>query len=363
MAFQLFFEKLLRIHFITLILIVVLGIKLYNQKKAKDAELHYFWMTLTCCFVLVLQDVVESLCALDSDMRFFRILFSVVGYTLRPVAAIGLLLVVCPPERRTWKLWIPALVNFAVFLTAFFSPVAFSFGEDYGFVRGPLGYCVFVVALMYMVLVLVATWRRFHERSHAERWTLVICAASCIGASVVDAVYGGSRLNEAIMISCVFFYIFLRSHDNRLDPLTSLENRFAFYEDVKQRQKNLSAIASMDMNGLKRINDTRGHAEGDRALEAVGHCLARFNGRNVNAYRIGGDEFVMIFLQQGEAAVRRTLDAAKEEVARAGYSLSVGCAMKAAGESVEDALQRSDQAMYRDKAEYYRQSGMDRRQQ
>ncbi len=355
------FNQMIASHFITILLIVVYAIKLSDQKKARDAELRYFWMTLICCLLLVLEDVCEGLCATDPALRLPRIFFSIVGYTLRPVAAIGLLLVVCPPERRNWKLWIPAVINLAVFLTAFFSPVAFSFGSDYGFVRGPLGYSVFVVGLLYMVQILFATWRHFYNRKKSERWLLIICAASCIVASVIDAFNGGCRLNEAIMISSVFFYIFLRSHDNRLDPLTGLENRFSFYDDMKNQQKAVTAVASLDMNGLKHINDTRGHAEGDRALAGIGRCLARVNSRDTIAYRIGGDEFAMLFMRQDEAAVKQSIARVKQDVARAGYSLSAGYAMRENDEQVEEALIRSDRNMYSDKADYYRQSGMDRR--
>ena len=354
-------DLLLTRHFLTGLLILVCGIKLYSEKKAKDAELRYFWMTLICCALLVLQDVAESLAAQDPDLRFFRILFSVIGYVLRPVAAIGLLLVVCPPKRRTWRLWIPALINLAINLTAFFSPIVFSFDQDYHFVRGPLGYSVFIVGMLYMAQILVATWHRFHERKRSERWILILCAAACIIASVLDALYWGIRLNDAIMISSVFFYMFLRSHDNRLDPLTSLENRFAFYEDIQRHPKSVSAIASLDMNGLKHINDTQGHAEGDKALAAIGQCLNGINGKNTVAYRIGGDEFAILFFKQDEESVSRTVLQACEAVKQAGFSLSAGYAMREGDERVEDLLHESDRKMYEDKAAYYRQSGMDRR--
>ena len=355
------FNYMIARHFVTLLLIVVYAIKLLDQKKTSDAELHYFWTTPICCLLLVMEDVCESMCALDPALRLPRTVFSIIGYTLRPVAAIGLLLVVCPPERRNWKLWIPAVLNMVVFLTAFFSPVAFSFDDEYGFVRGPLGYSVFVVALLYMIQILFATWRRFYDRKKSERWLLILCSASCIAASVIDVLNGGCRLNETILISSVFFYIFLRSHDNRLDPLTGLENRFSFYDDMVHQQKAATAVASLDMNGLKQINDTRGHAEGDRALAGIARCLARASSRNTIAYRIGGDEFAVLFLRQDEAAVKQAIEQVRQDAARAGYSLSAGYAMLEGDELVEDALIRSDRNMYSDKAEYYRTSGMDRR--
>lgn len=79
---------------------------------------------------------------------------------------------------------------------------------------------------------------------------------------MVDVAVGGDHLTEAIMISIVFFYIILYSHDNRLDPLTGLLNRQAFYDDCKLSGKSVRAVASLDMNGLKELNDTQGHKAG-----------------------------------------------------------------------------------------------------
>ena len=94
------------VHFTTLFLAVLYGIKLRAQKKAKDVEMRFFWTTLLCCFLLVIEDILETICAADPDLRFWRILVSIIGYVLRPTAAVGLLLVVCPPEKRSWKIWI-----------------------------------------------------------------------------------------------------------------------------------------------------------------------------------------------------------------------------------------------------------------
>ena len=352
---------LMKKHFATILLMTIFAMKLRGQKELKDAERRYFWMTLTCCFLLVLQDVAESLASLNPALRLFRIFFSIVGYALRPVAAVGLLLVVLPSEKRTWRIWILCFVNLAVFLTAFFSPIAFYFDEDYGFVRGPLGYCVFVVAFLYMVQIIYWTWRRYYEGKDSEQLILIICAASCIVGAVIDMIYGGCRLNEAIMVNCVFFDVFLNAHDIRHDILTSLKNRYAFFDDIEQRQKSVTAIASLDMNGLKEINDAHGHAAGDEALAAIGRCLNQISSRNTATYRIGGDEFVIVFLRQNEDAVAKAVTRAREQVEKAGYSISTGYAMRADGETMEDLLQKSDHAMYGNKAAYYRQKGNDRR--
>ena len=201
------------IHYTTVLLVILCGIKLHALKKTKDVELRFFWLTLVCCFLLFIQDILETYAALNPELRFWRILLSIIGYTLRPVAAVGLLLVVCPPEKRSWKIWIPAGINLVVNLTAFFSPVAFSFDQDYDFIRGPLGYVVFVVGLLYMIQILIAVWRRFYEKKRAERLILICCVIGCMTASAVDAFFGGCHLNEAMIIGCIFLLFFLRYHD------------------------------------------------------------------------------------------------------------------------------------------------------
>ena len=51
-------------------------------------------------------------------------------------------------------------------------------------------------------------------------------------------------------------------------------------------------VASVDLNGLKHINDTYGHADGDIAISTVGTTLSRITAENFTCARFGGDEFV-----------------------------------------------------------------------
>ena len=355
--------SLVSAHYITVFMIILVMIKLYAQQKSRDVDLRFYWTTVICCLLLVFEDCLESFTALYPELRFWRILFSVAGYVLRPTAAIGMLLVVCPPAYRSWKIWIPWYVNLAVNLTAFFSPVAFSFDENYGFVRGPLGCVVFIVAFLYMMQTLVMIWKRFYEGKTAERWILILCVIGCMVSSLVDSLYGGVHLNEAMMISSIFLFMFLRSHDNYLDPLTSLRNRFAFYDDIGNLERDVTAVASLDMNGLKALNDSRGHAAGDRALAAIGARLNGISGRNTMTYRVGGDEFVALFMRQDEETVRQKLQRVREEIEGLGISVSAGYAMRTEYRDLEEVLHESDRNMYKNKTEYYRKKGIDRRRQ
>ncbi|HTZ08359.1 MAG TPA: GGDEF domain-containing protein, partial [Acidimicrobiales bacterium] len=86
----------------------------------------------------------------------------------------------------------------------------------------------------------------------------------------------------------------------RADPLTGCGNRLALEEDLSRamgsaRRSGLDvAVAVVDLDGLKAVNDSQGHAAGDAALVALVGALRR-SLRGIDAlYRIGGDEFVVL---------------------------------------------------------------------
>ena len=111
----------------------------------------------------------------------------------------------------------------------------------------------------------------------------------------------------------------------------------------------------MDMNGLKRINDELGHEAGDRALKMIARGLHTIMNRKIFAYRVGGDEFMILFLRCGEEEVRQAVQAFLDEIWRVGQSVAIGLAAKQeCGDSLEEMIRVSDQRMYEDKSRYYK---------
>lgn len=93
------------------------------------------------------------------------------------------------------------------------------------------------------------------------------------------------------------------------DPLTGLGNRRMFERDLDLRLRHASrvgesvALLYMDVDGLKLLNDDYGHACGDETLRILGGVI-RSNSRlgSDTAYRVGGDEFVLIMSADGSGA-------------------------------------------------------------
>jgi diguanylate cyclase (GGDEF)-like protein len=147
------------------------------------------------------------------------------------------------------------------------------------------------------------------------------------------------------------------------DPLTGLWNRRYFDERIEEEldraRRNSSRQLSLmviDMNDLKRLNDTAGHDEGDRALRWVAMFLRAHLRAHDICCRTGGDEFAVILPDVGNEGCETLTHRLREQLANTGgaqafgVGLSVGTAtFRADAHSVADLVRVADQAMYRDK--------------
>lgn len=356
--------ELLNRYFIPLFLIVGFSLKLWRQRGSMDKSLRYHWLTIVSTLVLIIADSLEYWAQMDPSRRFVRLLFSVIGYIMRPTAALSIVLIVYPKIRRPFWLWIPDVINALVYCTAFFSGIAFGFHEDtYSFFRGPLGYTVFVVSFLYIGTAVALTWINFRDKDHTrERIILYISAAACVCAALIDMETEGTNLNAAILISSIFLYMFLRSIDTNRDSLTKLLNRISFYDDCGRLGASISAIASLDMNGLKYMNDSLGHEAGDEALKTIGMNLQEIRNNRILPYRIGGDEFAILFIRQDEEVVKSVLSDLKQRIQAKGYNVATGYTMRGlSSASVQDLVRWADEKMYADKAKFYSENKHDRR--
>lgn len=343
-------------HYLSLMLILILACTLLGRNMlSEEVRLDAFWVTVGICALLAVQDIMEMYAQLDPARRSLRMVTSIAGYSLRPAAVLGFLLAVWPLNRRRWYLWIPVALNALLYGTAFFVPLTFYFDEKYSFHRGPLNWMTFALCIAYLILALYVVHQRFRDRRLGDSPVLYLCTLGCLGAAVADVFIDTDTLIPAILISSLTFCQFLRAQDTDHDSLTRLWNRMTFYEDCRKMKNAVTAVASIDMNGLKAINDRQGHEAGDRALKRIGQALRRVMNRRVIAYRVGGDEFMLLFFRCDEAEVRRALAGVTEEVAQAGLSVSVGVALRQApGDSLETLIHTSDLRMYEDKRSYYR---------
>lgn len=140
------------------------------------------------------------------------------------------------------------------------------------------------------------------------------------------------------------------------DSLTGLGNRRAL--DVALDEATQSGqpytVAIIDLDGMKRVNDTLGHASGDMLLREFAHQL---HSPAVSAYRLGGDEYALLHLQGAElgaATLLSVVERASAHVRSAGYPASASLGIASVPHDAPDAtsaLRTADQRMYAGKRE------------
>ena len=142
------------------------------------------------------------------------------------------------------------------------------------------------------------------------------------------------------------------------DILTGLYNRTSFEERIKytNKEKNLPlGIIMGDVNGLKLINDTFGHLEGDRLLVSIANVLKESCGKFADIYRWGGDEFVIIVPRASEEQCKVIIEDIKSKCKAATdtlieLSISLGDSIQSSpDQNVYDLLKEAEEIVYRHK--------------
>ncbi|MCR4843299.1 MAG: GGDEF domain-containing protein [Eubacterium sp.] len=157
-----------------------------------------------------------------------------------------------------------------------------------------------------------------------------------------------------------------------LDAMTLLLNRRVYEIDVtrfdKERGNREIVYVSMDINGLKEVNDTYGHDAGDNYIIGAAQCMKMCFSTKGKVYRIGGDEFVaLIYANRKETEELldsydlRIADWSQDNSIFLSTSYGYVCSSEFPDSSVADLAKIADKRMYEAKARYYQLNGNERR--
>lgn len=149
-----------------------------------------------------------------------------------------------------------------------------------------------------------------------------------------------------------------------MDLDTSVRNKNCYDKDMKYLNDRFClsspgkpmACVVADLNDLKAINDQYGHLTGDEIIRLAAHIMTENLKSAYGVYRIGGDEFVAVYvdtevvmMEMEVAAVKKACQVASERK-NSSFSLSIGCAVSMRGQSVYDLIREADRKMYEEKS-------------
>lgn len=148
-----------------------------------------------------------------------------------------------------------------------------------------------------------------------------------------------------------------------MDMLTGLKNRNEYmrrYNELKEKKADTLGVIFIDINGLKQLNDTYGHECGDDIIRRTAECLSKH--AKGDAFRIGGDEFVILWEGIEEDRFHAKMGELKAEFQDCReYSISMGAIWQGGDVDVERQVKMADAYMYEAKKAHYKNRNYDRR--
>ena len=264
------------------------------------------------------------------------------------------------------KLRIPIIAQALILLVSFIVAPDFWLNDK----LEPCDLYYMLLAIMPMLYWITATIRgviRAREVQNQPNFRTYLIVASYTPGVLIA---GGAQVFFALTTPlfcfwCTFIILFVYLHlQNQListDSLTMLNNRNRLHDFLlQQREEKDSFVIMVDVDHFKQINDTYGHAEGDRALVLVSQALKKACEQlsySMFLCRYGGDEFLMIAQTDvPDEVVKKIKDCLQEEVSKENStrSYTIEASMGFARwdgrpDSFKESMVKADKRMYEDK--------------
>jgi len=212
----------------------------------------------------------------------------------------------------------------------------------------PAGLVIVPLAALTFIFVLIAGAILVSDRLHIiSLGALLICGALVYAAALVFLGWNGvTNVRELETLSAV-------------DPLTGLANRNALHRDIEHlsRGDDEIAIALIDLDSFKQVNDHYGHALGDQLIVKCAKMLRDVCADEARCYRLGGDEFAAVMAGRAagtilEGMCRTLIERLGQPIEVAGRYVAIGASIGLARSPSNnrlpssEMLRRSDVAMY-----------------
>ena len=359
-----------------------------NRLSSEDKRLLY----VTCSLIAVSAIAEWGGVQMDGrkDIPVWILLFvKCLDYILTPMA--GGSLAMLARKRSSWHIAIIALIAVNTvyqIISIFFGWIVFVDAQHH-YHHGPIYFAYLLLCLGIIILMILSIL--FYSRSFSRqnrRSLYAVMAMVVAGIAMQELIPGNPRTAYiGLTLGAAMMYIHFTEYnavelDEQIveqqiqidrDELTGVYNRHRFAgvlqecNEIGQLPEDLVAFV-IDINGLKEVNDTKGHEKGDLLIRGAARCIEETLTGDGYCFRTGGDEFVVLTRMSPEK-FQESLETLKTKANEwrcedlEGLKLAIGFAFArdyencTAGELIKEA----DFAMYDAKAAYYAQTGKERR--
>ena len=326
-----------------------------NANDAYEHKLHtLFIYSMILLFCLAVSDNVDFYYSHLPDPRFQRKIAVMAGFVLRVYLLMSSVFILERDNmsaRKKILLFIPATLNAVVMLYALFTDTVFYIDANNILCRKPLSFTPHVLSLIYFFVVLgIAIRRKSLGYKEEGEMLFVTLAGIMVGVTAEVVLETRGIFLSAVSLMLSFYYLYIHLEHFKRDNLTGVLNRMSFFADIKRFPKDsITALCEFDMNNLKLINDTKGHSEGDRAIITVCSTIQKALPHSCFMYRMGGDEFVVVFCNTDLKTVENVMQKIRTDMAKTEFTSAMGMAEWNANMSPAEIYNLADKRMYEDK--------------
>lgn len=279
-------------------------------------------------------------------------------------------------RRRLPMVAVPfLLVAVLVICDLFGTGIIFSITEQNVYLRGKMVMLSYLILFYeYCISLALAIFAVKRDR-HVRFFPILTFVLLCVAGTVIQGVnYGISTGWFCVSLAFMIVQLHLINQTAFVDELSGLYNRKYYHYviqkllDSKKDQKICGIM--MDANDFKRINDQLGHTVGDDAIRSIGKLISGVTTERDMAFRLAGDEFIIISTIGNKQYVELLIHTLTENVEKFNenankpykLSLAIGYTLCQTSEINSDSfLHQMDLKMYEAKSAYYSQKGTNRR--
>ena len=349
------FQTYILQNWILILLLAAFAIVLATTGFVDKKATRRLYVLLGFVFLLSISVFLEFYYEDESSFRTARTVLMAIRYSATPLIIAQIIYALIKKQKA--YVFIPAGVLLVIDIVSIFTGIVFEVNENNDLERGPLGYLPFIVAGLYCAYLIYLLVVRSNKRM-LEIIPIVFLGVAFASGLIFPFIFGPNFAQifcTTVALSLFIFYVFSILQLTKKDALTGLLNRQAYYSEAGRLFNDITAVVSIDMNGLKKINDTYGHNAGDEALITLGLCISKSCRRKESAYRMGGDEFAIVCRKTTELEVVKLIERLNKHIGETKYSASIGyCYQKDGSLGIDDLLKKSDEKMYISKSEFYK---------
>lgn len=263
-------------------------------------------------------------------------------------------------RHAKYSFWVIQIINFIVITYSLTGNGYYKISRDNIYTRGPLFFIQIILVMRYVIptVAIILSNRRLIEKENLAIF-LIASIIPFIGMLFQAFIYGIYTAWSSQAGSLIFLLFVLQKRIISFDYLTNTWRRRSLIDYVNHRlaTKDYFIGYYIDIDGLKKVNDTKGHNAGDKLIQEVAGRLKEIGDFDVVS-RVGGDEFITILNSTKEDEVQKYLQKIKQTIhdinASKAFdfdvSFSVGGALfNESFKSFDDFIEHIDQLMYQDK--------------